>query len=68
MYTFQVDKEFLVRDDVEVSISTYVDGSLKIDLCFNDITLILNTEELLAIEGDEVVTLRRDSENDSIYV
>lgn len=68
MYTFQVDKAFLVRDDVEVRISTYVDGALKIDLCFNDITLILNTEELLAIENDEVVTLHRDRENDTFYV
>lgn len=68
MYTFQVDKAFLVRDDVEVKLFTYLDGSLMINIYFNDITLTLNMDEMLAIEDNEVVTLHRDSENDSLYV
>lgn len=68
MYTFQVDKAFLVRDDIEVRLYTYINGMLMFNIYFNDITLTLNTEELLAIENDEVVTLHRDRENDSLYV
>lgn len=68
MYTFQVDKEFLVRDDVEIKFYTFIDGSLMVNVYFNDITLTLDMDELLSINDDEVVTLHRDSENASLYL
>lgn len=69
MDTLQVDKAFLVRDDIEVRLFSHFDGLLMFNINFNDITLVLNMKNMLAIEGGEVVTLHRyNVSGKSLYV